>query len=123
MNRRKRVLIVEDDGMIAQLCRQLLERTGDFLVGTEEAGLRAVATARHFQPDVILLDLHLPDRDGRDIACDLGADEALSGVPIGFITGAAEEVGGDAPVMSKPFCGRQLVDFARRMAAMGRPAR
>jgi CheY-like chemotaxis protein len=123
MNRRKRILLVDDDCAIAQLCRQLLESTGDFLVATEDVGQRAVASARSFQPDLILLDYHLSDASGRDIASELRADPALCGVPIGFVTGAADEVGRELPVMAKPFCGRELVRFTLELLAGDRSSR
>lgn len=52
----------------------------------ESGGAEGVAAAREFQPDVILLDLNLPDLDGREVASAIGRDARVNQVPIIFMT-------------------------------------
>ena len=63
--RRLRVLLVEDDRSLRQLYRLMLEDSDDFeVVGEAEDGRKAIAAARHFLPDVIVLDLAMPGIGG-----------------------------------------------------------
>lgn len=61
-----RVLIIEDETILARNIQQFLayHEYDAYVAGTGEEGLRQV---REFEPDVILLDIHLPDGDGRQI--------------------------------------------------------
>ena len=71
---KKRILIVDDDLACARILKTGLERTGDYEVLTELRAARAVSAARQFQPDLILLDVCLPDGDGGDVAFTLRSD-------------------------------------------------
>ncbi len=88
MNRR--VLIIDDSPATTLTTRLLLQKLGSFEVCEENHPRRAVATARGFQPDVILLDLTMPDLDGGCVAQLLESDPALANVPIIFFTAAIE---------------------------------
>lgn len=60
-----RVIIVEDDPMVMDVNKQYIEKVGDFLiVGTAETGQEALELAKKEQPDLMVLDLYLPDIDG-----------------------------------------------------------
>src|SRR5579885_2726773 len=64
---RLRLLIVDDHTMVRQGLRTLLEEAGDLIVvGEAGDGVEAVDMARQVQPDVVLMDAHLPVRDGLD---------------------------------------------------------
>ena len=73
-----RVLVVEDESTIARPLRRALEREG-YAVSLCETGHSALRLARTWEPDVILLDLLLPDMDGRDVAREI---RTRSQVPI-----------------------------------------
>jgi DNA-binding NarL/FixJ family response regulator len=77
------VLIVDDHSGFRRKARRLLESEGYAVVGEAEDGARAVAAVRELAPDVVLLDLNLPDTDGFAVAEQLtGAD----GAPVVIIT-------------------------------------
>lgn len=82
------VLIVEDDVELAELVREYLQRY-EFQVNLEHRGDRAVTRVREEQPDILVLDLNLPGRDGLDICRDLRQDFAG---PIVMFTARDEEV-------------------------------
>ncbi len=59
-----RVLIVEDEYLTGKMIKGTLERMGHIVVGEAEDGLKAIELARQLQPDVILMDLSMPNMDG-----------------------------------------------------------
>jgi two-component system alkaline phosphatase synthesis response regulator PhoP len=82
-----RILIIEDEFLIAKAVRNALQRDGHdvTIAGTGGAGIDLVTSWR---PDVVLLDLMLPDQDGRDVARSI---RALSDVPLVIVTARGEE--------------------------------
>ena len=117
-----RVLVVEDESTIARPLRRALEREG-YAVSLCETGHSALRLARTWEPDVILLDLLLPDMDGRDVAREI---RTRSQVPIIMVTARGEEadrvagleLGADDYVV-KPFSVPELI---ARMRAISRRA-
>ena len=67
----RRVLIVDDHAGFRRTARALLESEGFEVVGEAEDGQSAVAAARELEPDLVLLDVHLPDTDGFAVAHEL----------------------------------------------------
>jgi DNA-binding response OmpR family regulator len=82
-----RVLVVEDEFGIAKPLRNALEREG-YLVSVSDTGGGALKLVRTWLPDVVLLDLMLPDIDGREVAREI---RTFSGVPIIMVTARADE--------------------------------
>ena len=82
----RRILIVDNDKNTTHLVKILLEKTGRYLVFEENDSTRAYQTARNFRPDVIFLDVVMPDRDGGEIAAEIRADPELQHTPIIFLT-------------------------------------
>ncbi len=83
--RMKKILIMEDDPHQARLMQRLLERA-DYQIMIEsngESGLRAALLSR---PDLILLDMGLPDLDGQTVAGVLKASDILSKIPLVVVT-------------------------------------
>ena len=112
----KKVLVVEDEAKIASLVRDYLEHAG-FDVVTSRDGDEALAQARRSRPDLVVLDLGLPGRDGLDVARAL---RSFSSVPIVMLTARGEEadrivgleLGADDYVV-KPFSPREMVARVR----------
>jgi DNA-binding NarL/FixJ family response regulator len=71
----KRVLIVDDHASFRSSARLLLEAEGYDVVGEAETGTEGLAAANRLKPDVILLDVQLPDIDGFDVAARLATGE------------------------------------------------
>src|SRR5277367_6104600 len=81
-----RVLIVDDEPDFTLMMGMALQQTGQYEVREENNALNTVAAAREFKPDVVLLDVMMPEADGGDIAGDLKADDATTHIPIIFLT-------------------------------------
>jgi DNA-binding response OmpR family regulator len=118
-----RILVVDDEPKIVQLVRDYLERAG-FAVSTARDGTEALMRARQERPDLIVLDLGLPELDGLEVTRRLRRD---SGVPIIMLTARHEEtdkvVGlelGADDYVTKPFSPRELE--ARVRAVLRRQA-
>jgi CheY-like chemotaxis protein len=101
-------LIVDDEAGFTRLLKLTLEGTKRYIVKEENDGSRALATARIFRPELILLDIVMPKMDGGDVARQLGADPILKSVKIIFLTAivSQKEAGaggiGGYPFMAKP---------------------
>ena len=106
------VLVVEDEMKIARLVRDYLEHAGFEVIVTGDGG-SAIASARGTRPDLVVLDLGLPGRDGLDVAREL---RQTSNVPIVMLTARGDEadrivgleLGADDYVV-KPFSPKELV--------------
>ena len=104
----KKVLIVEDNELNMKLFHDLLEANGISSVETRE-GKKAVEMAREHKPDLILMDIQLPEISGLDVTRMLKQDEGLAGIPVIAVTafamkGDEEKIreGGCEDYISKP---------------------
>jgi two-component system, OmpR family, response regulator len=84
--RKRRILIVDNDSNTTHLVKVLLERSGHYLVLEENDATKAYESARTFLPDLILLDIVMPDTDGGEVAARIDADPELHNTPIVFLT-------------------------------------
>ena len=85
-NNRSRILIVDNNSQFTRSARLLLEQTGNYVTCAVNDPRRTLETARSFKPDLVLVDLIMPQADGPEIAAQFEADWALHGVPIVFVT-------------------------------------
>lgn len=115
------ILVVEDEPKIARLARDYLERSG-FRVVTAADGNSAVDVAQRERPDLVVLDLNLPGRDGLDVCRAIRRE---SDVPIIMLTARVDEADrliglelGADDYITKPFSPRELV--ARTRAVLRR---
>jgi two-component system, OmpR family, response regulator len=86
-----------------------LEKTGRYVVGEENDPSKAHQTARSLKPDLILLDIAMPETDGGEVAAWIQADPALHRIPIVFLTALVTTAEGRAglrihghPFLAKP---------------------
>ena len=86
--KRNRILIVEDNPISLTLLKQLLKAHGYEVLGTPE-GLRALDLAREEQPDLILMDIRLPDISGFKVNRLLKQDQRTKTIPIVAVTALA----------------------------------
>jgi signal transduction histidine kinase len=84
----RRILYIEDDPASLNLVERTLRYAG-FHVLTANRGLQGIDIARREHPDLILVDINLPDLTGREIATTLRADNAFAGTPIVALTAQA----------------------------------
>ena len=126
---KKRILVVDDEPSITRLLKLNLEQTGNYAVATENVARAALATAEQFQPDLMLLDVMMPDMDGGNLATALQASPKLKGVPIVFLTAAItrEEVTarhglvGGQPFLAKPVNLREVLACLQQHLGSARP--
>ena len=113
----KKILIVDDKAAVTTLYRKIIEADGRHEVFTENSGGRAVEAARMCRPDLIILDILMPDVLGSEIAAELRADPALAHTKVVFDTAllqrgeeekACEAVGGYM-IIAKPISGKDLL--------------
>jgi len=83
---KKRILLVDDEASLTRMMRLNLERTGKYEVREENRGSRAVETARQFKPDLIFLDVMMPDTSGDEVAARLQEDSELKDIKFVFLT-------------------------------------
>ncbi len=83
---KKRILVVDDDRSFSRMLKLNLESAGAYDIRIENAGARAVATAREFRPHLIFLDVIMPEVDGGDVAAQLKEDAELKEIPVVFLT-------------------------------------
>jgi CheY-like chemotaxis protein len=118
MPQKKKILIVDDEADLTMLVKLNLEKTGRYEVRAENRAIKALAAAREFKPDLILLDVMMPDLDGGDVLAQLKDDRELRNVPVVFLTATVlkEEVAkeggsiGGRPFIPKPFRAEVLLD-------------
>jgi len=82
----KKILLVDDEVALTRMTKLVLERTGKYEVLTENNGSKAVAAVRKFRPDIIFLDIMMPEMPGDVIAQELREDKELADIPIVFLT-------------------------------------
>jgi DNA-binding response OmpR family regulator len=122
------VLVVEDERKLRDLVRSYLERSG-FTVLTTDSGAEAITMAMTSAPDLVILDLGLPDVPGETVARELRAASVTGSTPILMLTAkSAEEdrirgleLGADDYV-TKPFSPRELVLRVQAILRRGGPA-
>jgi len=123
------LLVVDDEPDLLELVRVNLANAG-FAVTTAATGREALASVRRERPDLVVLDLMLPDMAGTEVCRELRADASTARLPIIMLTARSDEVDrvvgfelGADDYVTKPFSPRELVlrvrAVLRRLAADG----
>jgi len=116
-----RVLIAEDEPSIVESLAFLLRRAGYDVVSVLD-GEAAIASLLGDRPDLLILDLMLPRRNGFEVLKTVRSQPTLAGLPVLVLTAKgqpqdrrlAEQIGADA-FMTKPFSNREIVEAVRRL--------
>ena len=121
----KRVLLAEDEPNIAESLTFLLDRAG-FEVTVETDGRGALTSALDAPPDVLILDVMLPEVDGYEVLRQLRADRRAQGLPIVMLTAKGQakdreraEALGVNRFMTKPFSNQALLETVRALGRVG----
>jgi CheY-like chemotaxis protein len=81
-----RIMIVDDDPKLSRLMGVILERAGEYTLCEENRPSAAFKTAKAFQPDIILMDVDMPGKNGGEVASEIERDPGMSKTPIVFVT-------------------------------------
>ena len=118
----KKILLIDDEPQIVEICQDYLVKAG-FDVSHAYDGLTGLGLARRSPPDLIVLDLMMPDMDGLDVCRELRRENS---VPIIMLTARVEEADkiiglemGADDYMTKPFSPRELVSRVRTVLRRG----
>ncbi len=125
MEDKKRILLVDDEAMVTRTLSLYLEATGKYEIRAQNHGTDAVATARAFKPDMVLLDIVMPDIDGAEVAEQLQDDPSLKDIPIVFLTAlvrpgevaaSGSDIGG-FPFIAKPLDPDKIIECIEKYTA------
>ncbi len=112
-----KILVIDDESEITQIVEAFLENAG-YLVATENSSIMGIERAREFKPDLVLLDIMMPNMDGYEICDELKKNKETASTPVIFLTGKDSrddkgksfQVGGDMFV-KKPFSCERLLEI------------
>jgi DNA-binding response OmpR family regulator len=102
-----RILLVDDDAQLSQVLRIGLEAQG-YVTRSENQPGRALGVVREFKPDLIVLDIVMPGKDGGDVAQELSRQKDVAGIPVIFLSSlvskedAAKPRPGGETILAKP---------------------
>jgi DNA-binding response OmpR family regulator len=123
MNRRARVLVVDDEPNIVLSLEFLLQHAG-YETTTATDGEQALELVRSAMPDVVLLDVMLPRRDGYEVCRAMKADPELARIPVIIVSARGQEVEvlrglelGAAAYVTKPFGNDEILEAIRAALA------
>jgi two-component system, OmpR family, response regulator len=116
---KRKVLIVDDDEELVELLSDVFAKDGRFDIRTANNGFDAGMLVREFRPDLVVLDVMLPDINGKEVCQRVRSDESLESVKIICISGMVEQdkiaelrEAGANDFLHKPFNVDRLLDRA-----------
>lgn len=119
---KKRILCIEDEAEMIDLTRLVLEREGYEVLGAV-GGRHGLELIRQEKPDLILLDLMMPDVDGWEVYRQMKADKHLANIPVIVVTARAQsidkvlglQVAKVDDYITKPFGPRELLNSIKKI--------
>lgn len=110
----KKVLIVDDEPDAVDFTKEVLEGEG-YTVVTASDGSKGLAAMRRENPDLVVLDVQMPDMDGFEVFQAMKKDESLKAIPVVMLTGIREKVGiGFSADEMKNFMGERPSDYIEK---------
>ena len=127
---KKKVLLVDDEKSFTNLLHLNLEQTGNYEVQVVNWSEDALATARAFKPDIMLLDIIMPRMPGGNVVAQFEADSEMKDLPIVFFTAAVqrsrlEEMDGiisGRPCLAKPASLEEIVAMIEKETGGSAPS-
>ncbi len=124
----KRLAYIEDEPEMIDLVRLILARRGYKVLGAH-GGQEGLDLVRREQPDLVLLDLMMPDMDGWDVYHQIKSEEATRNIPVIVITAKAQDidkilglrVAKVEDYISKPFSPQDLIERVEQVLSAGQP--
>jgi two-component system alkaline phosphatase synthesis response regulator PhoP len=114
------VLVVDDDLEWIEVMREILDEEGHVVL-TAKNGIEALAVARKERPDLILLDLEMPEMDGRTFLAELRRDEELRDVQVVVLSGAEDAHSVASDSVRKPLRLNTLLGLLERASIRATP--
>jgi DNA-binding response OmpR family regulator len=122
MAEKKRILVIEDEAEMIDLTRIVLEREGYKVLGAD-GGARGLEMIKQEKPDLILLDLMMPDIGGWEVYRQVKADQELAQIPVIVVTAKAQsidkvlglQVAKVDDYITKPFGPKELLESIDRV--------
>lgn len=116
----KKILVVDDDAHTLLMMKNRLVNAG-YEVVTADTGQKGINLAKEQKPDLMLLDIMMPDLDGNEVASILAGENETRNIPIVFVTGLLrkdeEKSGkfiGGRPVLAKPYSPEKLLETVKK---------
>ena len=107
-----RILVIDDDEVIATLVRMILAREGLDDITVAEDGAAGLRAAAEIGPDLILVDSTMPGMTGAEVVEALAADPATAATPVVMMSADWDAAGDDG--LRKPFSPTELIELVRR---------
>ncbi len=122
---RRKVVCIEDEPEMIDLVRLILSRKGFELIGAI-GGREGLETVRRVKPDLVLLDLMMPDMDGWEVYQQMKADEELKDIPVIVVTAKAQSIDKVLGLhiakvddyITKPFGPQELLESVNRVLGL-----
>jgi DNA-binding response OmpR family regulator len=122
----KRVVCIEDEPEMIDLVRLILGRKGFNVIGAN-GGIEGLETVRRLRPDLILLDLMMPDMDGWEVYQQVKADPSLREIPVVVVTAKAQSIDKVLGLhiakvddyITKPFGPQELLESVEKILGPG----
>ncbi len=121
----KRLVCIEDEPEMIDLVRLILSRKGFIVIGAN-GGVEGLEVVRRERPDLILLDLMMPDMDGWEVYQQIKADEELREIPVVVVTAKAQSIDKVLGLhiakvddyITKPFGPQELLESVEKILGM-----
>jgi len=118
----KRIVCIEDESEMIDLIQLILNRRG-FKVSGATGGKEGLQLVRDMHPDLVLLDLMMPDMDGWEVYQQMKADETTRGIPVIIVTAKAQNIDKVLGLhiakvddyIAKPFSPQELIDSVEKV--------
>ena len=122
---KKKIMVVDDEEAIGQIVKLILEESGEYIVKSLTMGSTAVSVASEFRPNLIFLDMMMPDMDGSDVFNALRENKNTKDIPVVFMTAMATDeemnnnvgIVGGHPLLAKPATTEKLIKCIKKYAS------